>query len=198
MGGLVVFLLTGCLKEPIITKQSVEQRPAWVETKQFESKHYVYFTGSFRIDLHNPSFAYSRARKQFYRYLEQQADIILEPIKGVVSKEYFVGVKRKFVEFVSAELMLDVRREKTVYWEKVVFNNAGQSVEGYDYFVLLRLEKLALRRVQKEFIYKQYHLAKHLGKSLLYNQFPLCFDKLAQLQQLDLKQQKMLPNDLVL
>ena len=162
------FFISGCVqREPIVVEQSETIKPDWIADHFFEDNENYYFVGYFRIDLHNSNFAYSRARKRLHDFLLQDGRILFEPLEAAMNDDSFVSFIKKYVKYVSSQVMLKARRGKVVYWEKVSYPFAGDMVDGYDYYVKLSLHKKELQQLRKDFIYKEYRIASQLKKTLI-------------------------------
>lgn len=194
---IVILSLFGCLdkKPEVILDQSRYVLPNWVESSEFETKQYFYFVGSFQTDLHTPNYAYKLARKKVHEFFLEQGVFILSPLKLRISGSAFSKLNKKYMTYISSEMMLTIKNNKTVEWEHVLYDFDGEMVSGYRYYVLLKVSKRLLRMNQKRFLLEQIKYNKTLRKSIIVNGLKDSMFKVDELKNQDELRMLMLPDD---
>lgn len=165
-------VLVGCVeKEPDYTKEKVikksqRRRPKWTHENVIQGSSYIYFVGKRRAVQKTPSFSQKHAYKILHAYLKEDAERFLESLKKSLSVSVYNKEVKKFVQTVSKKIIMPVRKQNIQYWETVELFENGKRVVRHDYYVLIRLNRSALRRTERLYLYKEKKLAMLRGKGL--------------------------------
>jgi len=181
----------------VIFERSLPDPPEWIYRSYLESKNQVYFVRFIRSEFHSPSLAYNLVRRDLHDFFDREAAYILQPILDNISKNQYHTLHRDFKIFLSKQLMVTVRRDRVIYWEKVTFQKHDRSEIGYWYYVLLPVSKQSLRLLEQTFILKKLDFARHNRKTFLIKELESCLEIVNLLRDNDVKKQSKLPKDYV-
>ena len=188
---LCIVCFSGCIsKEEVITEdlileQSNQQTPAWINYEFIESKTYFYFISDFKTQFHTPNFSYRRLRRSLYAYIENDIAYILYPLKPHMKKSDLKKMKVAFLEYVTQEVVLEIRKQRQIFWQKLIASSKGDNKFEYRYFVLIRLNKKKLRLYERKFIATEIARARYRYQSLIKKQLKYCYENVIQLSEID-------------
>ncbi len=187
VGSLCIFASAGCMEKTLkpgderVIEKSEKRRPKWTRKNELESASYFYAVRSFRSNRKTPSYAYKKARKAIHDIFEEDANFLLLPINERSGKGSFSNIKERFMKYVSKKTMLTVRQEQKTYWEVVEVMTEKGIKKYYDYYVILRINKDALRGTEKIFLLQEKRISQLKNKTYLEQSFERCLGKFNEL-----------------
>ena len=188
-----LFCLSGCISkhetisdvQDIIKNQASLETPFWTNYNFIEAQTSFYFISSIKTQLHTPTFAYRKVRSDFYSFMESDIDYILFPLKGHLKKSKIKKLKNRFLEYIAQETLLEIRKTKEIFWEKIENSSNKNDKVQYRYYVLIKLEKKKLRLYERQFISKEILKTQYLYQSLIKKQLKYCYENIKHLDKLD-------------
>ena len=183
--------LVGCVSkhetipqvQDVILDQAGLEAPFWTNYNFIESQSNFYFIATIKTQFHTPTFAYRKVRREFYDFMQADIDYILFPLKAHIKKDKLKELKERFLEYIAQETLLEVRKSKEIYWEKI--ENKSNQKDLYRYHVLIKLDKKQLRLYERQFISKEIFKTHYLYQSLIKKQLKYCYENIKQLDKLD-------------
>jgi hypothetical protein len=195
-----IVCLSGCIsKHEIVSdiqenviNQASSQTPFWTNYNFIETQPYFYFISNFKTQFHTPTFAYRKARREFYGFMESDIDYILFPLKKHMKKSKVNELKKRFLEYIAQETLLEIRKTKKVFWKEIKSSSKVNNKVEYSYYVLIKLNKKILRLYERQFISKEILKMQYLYQSLTKKQLQYCYENIKQLDKLDSLKQPFL------
>lgn len=200
---LISLGLTGCfdnssfdpIHTDVILEASQPSQPDWVYRDFVEAKTNIYFVRSIRTEFHMPTFAYNLVRRDFHEFLDKEVDYLLNPVLKNLSKNKFNTLKIQSKLFLSKKLMVELRTNRVIYWEKVSYKKNRMDTIGYWYYVLLPLPRRSLRLLEQEFLLNQIEMAKRSRRKMLIQELEASLLLLNALRDNDRNRASSLPED---
>lgn len=165
--------------------QSAEKVPYWTQYEFIESQLNFNFISEVVTQFHSPTFAYRKVRRQFYQFLESDVDYILAPLKDQLSKNKLRDLKKRFIEYLAQETLLEIRKTKQVFWIHEEIKDNLDKKDSYRYFVLISLNKKQLRLYERKFISNEMIKSYYAYQSLVKKQLKYAYENIKQLDKVD-------------
>ena len=188
-----LIILTSCVSKheplPIHDEgkkvQSAEQLPYWIHYDFIESQVDFNFISEVTTQFHTPTFAYRKVRRQLYTFFESEIDFILSPLKGQLSKNKLNDLKKRFIEYLAQETLLEIRKTKQIFWIHEEIKQKNKMIDNYRYFVLISLDKKQLRLNERKFISNEMIKSYYTYQSLVKKQLKYAYENIKQLDKID-------------
>ena len=182
--------------DELILDQSEVTVPYWTRYDFLESQYFYYFISNFSTQSHTPSFSYMKARRGLYGFLEKDIQFILYPLKPHMSKSEFIKLKKSFLEYLAQEIILEIRKTKDVFWQKIKTIDNQESLIQYRYYILIKLNEKKLRLYERKFIAKEILKTQFNYQTLIKKQLKYSFENVKQLDKYDVMKVPFLIQDI--